>query len=75
MRCVKCNGKTIVYNTIQNGHEIYRHRKCPTCKNIFFTLEKPCEWDEKIYQLQVNQRNDYAKKRREKRRLNNETSL
>lgn len=47
-RCVKCDGKTTVYNTKSKvGGFILRVRVCQNCKHVFDTIERLVHQDER----------------------------
>ena len=43
MRCLKCGGKTVVFNSRSNGFVRLRERQCKRCGYTFSTEEKPVD--------------------------------
>ena len=43
MKCIKCGGKTVVFNSRSNGYVRLRERQCEKCGYTFATEEKPVD--------------------------------
>lgn len=50
MTCPKCDGKTIVTDSVNaNQNTTYRRKKCTVCGHIFYTAEFEVEQTEKLH--------------------------
>ena len=47
MICPFCGGRLGVIDTAQNDREVYRRRKCLTCRQLVYTQENRVEPDDK----------------------------
>lgn len=43
MKCIKCGGKTVAFNSRSNGYVRLRERQCEKCGYTFATEEKPVD--------------------------------